>query len=129
MDLPLPEEFESLVQLGYLEDELQKSFKEKWARQVLENNEWGRPNGRSTFITGSPRENLFAALEGLPRSGRALDVDDVDVKDLLETGRLVVERAALKEMISRHQSDLVSNIFVANGALPRAPESGQILVE
>ena len=55
--------------------------------------------------------------------------EDVDVKDLLETGRLIVERSALKELLDRHQSDLVTSVFVANSSLPKAPESGRVLVE
>lgn len=129
MELPLPAEFADLVAAGELQDELQRSFKAKWVQQVLDANDWGRRSGRSTFITTSPRDNLFEALEEVPNYGRALEVDDVDVKNLLETGRLVVEREALKELIERHQSDIVTRVFVANAALPRAPESGHVLVE
>ncbi|KAI0133178.1 ribosomal protein L4 [Hypoxylon sp. NC0597] len=129
MELPLPEEFAALVATGELQEDLQRSFKARWARQVLDANEWGRRNGRSTFITTDYRENLYEALNEVPNYGRALDIEDVDVKDLLETGRLVVEREALKEMIERHQSDLITRVFVANAALPRTPESGQVLVE
>lgn len=131
MELPLPAEFEYLVESGQVRDEeLIDGFKARWARQVLERNEWGKQNGRSTIITGSWRDNLFEAMDLVPNYGRALDVDDVDVKDLLETGRLVVERSALKEMIERHQSDLVSSVFM-NGAVvaSQAPESGKIVVE
>ncbi|KAI1375171.1 ribosomal protein L4 [Hypoxylon crocopeplum] len=129
VELPFPQEFAALVASGELSDELQKSFKAKWARQVLDANNWGRRAGRSTFITATPRENLFEALAEVPNYGRALDVADVDVKDLLETGRLVVEREALMEMIESHQSDLVSRVFVANAAVPKTPRSGEVLVE
>ncbi|KAI0123081.1 ribosomal protein L4/L1 family protein [Xylariales sp. AK1849] len=131
MELPLPEEFEWLVASGEVkEKELLDGFRAKWARQVLERNEWGKQNGRSTFITETRRDDLFDALDLVPNYGRALDVDDVDVKDLLETGRLVVERAALQELIERHQGDLVSKIFVG-GTVPivNGPESGKIIVE
>ncbi|RYP07062.1 hypothetical protein DL764_002753 [Monosporascus ibericus] len=129
MELPPPPgtSEELLSMLG--DEELRRGFQARWAREVLDHNEWGRQAGRSTFITAGRRQGLFTALETVPRYGAALDVDDVDIKDLLETGRVVVERAALKEMISRHQSDLVTSVFVANGALPRNPESGEILVE
>ncbi|XXH00183.1 hypothetical protein Hte_006525 [Hypoxylon texense] len=131
LELPLPQEFADLVDAGELrEAELQRGFKAKWARQVLDANGWGRRCGRSTFITSGYRDNLFEALDEVPNYGRALDVDDVDVKDLLETGRLVVERDALAELLDRHQSDLVTRVFVANADLPRkaAPESGKVLV-
>ncbi|KAI1758561.1 ribosomal protein L4 [Hypoxylon sp. FL1150] len=134
LELPLPEEFDALVAAADadgepLSTELQRAFKAKWARQVLDANEWGRSCGRSTFVTTTYRENLFEALDEVPNYGRALDVQDVDVKDLLETGRLVVEREALREMIDSHQSDLVTRVFVANANLPKAPESGKVLVE
>ncbi|KAI1466382.1 ribosomal protein L4 [Daldinia caldariorum] len=129
MELPLPSEFADLVAAGALQDELQRTFKAKWVRQVLDANEWGRRCGRSTFITTSPRHNLFEALEEVPNYGRALEIDDVDVKNLLETGRLVIEREALKELIERHQSDLVARVHVTNVVLPKAPESGKVLVE
>ncbi|KAI0840048.1 ribosomal protein L4 [Hypoxylon sp. FL0890] len=129
MELPLPDEFTALVAGGELQEDLQRSFKARWVRQVLDANEWGRRNGRSTFITTDYRENLYEALNEEPNYGRALDIEDVDVKDLLETGRLVVEREALKELIQRHQSDLVTRVFVSDAALPRMPESGKVLVE
>ncbi|KAI0011205.1 ribosomal protein L4 [Xylariaceae sp. FL0662B] len=128
MELPLPAEFKDLVHQHKLPDALQLSFKARWAEQILEANEWGRKFGRSTFITTSRRNNLFTALDLLPNHGRAQDLDDVDVKDLLETGRLVVERAALREMIERHQSDLIARVFIVNGALPKTPKSGEVLL-
>ncbi|KAI8625185.1 ribosomal protein L4/L1 family protein [Xylariaceae sp. FL1651] len=131
MELPLPAEFEALLQNSRLHNsaELEAGFRAKWARQVLDANEWGRKAGRSTFITSSRRDNLFQALDLVPNSGRALDVDQVDVKDLLETGRIVVERDALMHMIESHQSDLAANVFVVNAALPGTPRSGEVLVE
>ncbi|KAI0472136.1 ribosomal protein L4/L1 family protein [Xylariaceae sp. FL0804] len=139
MDLPLPAEYERLVAAGEFDHQgggasrddarkLQQSFQARWARQVLEANEWGRRSGRSTFITGERRARLFDALDLVPAYGRALDVADVDVKDLLETGRIVVERSALLDMLERHQSDMTAAVFVP-GAPSRAPRSGDVLVE
>lgn len=129
LELPLPGEFARLVGAGELrEEELRRGFKAKWARQVLDANGWGRSCGRSTFIATGYRDNLFEAMGEVPNYGRALDLEDVDVKDLLETGRLVIERDALLEMLDRHQSDLVTRVFVANAGLPKGPESGKVLV-
>ncbi|KAM0278457.1 hypothetical protein ACHAO9_012152 [Fusarium lateritium] len=44
---------------------------------------------------------VSGAMEQLPWEGRALDMEDVDVKNLLETGRTVLERSVLKELIER----------------------------
>lgn len=131
MELPLPDEFEALLQRTEMHDsaELEAEFRAKWAKQVLDTNEWGRRAGRSTFITSSRRDNLFDALDLVPNWGRALDVTDVDVKDLLETGRIVVERDALMHMIESHQSDLVPRMHVVNAAFPRELVSGDIIVE
>ncbi|KAF2973325.1 hypothetical protein GQX73_g352 [Xylaria multiplex] len=132
MELPLPADFEVLLQNGGMREsgaELEAGFRAKWVKQVLDTNDWGRKAGRSTFITSSHRENLFEALDLVPNWGRALDVGDVDVKDLLETGRIVIERDALMHIIESHQSDLTPNIFVANAALPSKAVSGEILVE
>ncbi|KAI1639715.1 50S ribosomal protein L4 [Biscogniauxia mediterranea] len=131
MELPLPAEFEAMVQSGELKTkELHDSFIAKWTRQVLDANEWGRSNGRSTFITTNYREDLFPALDLIPNYGRAMDMEDVDVKDLLTTGRLIIEREALLGLVEHHQSDLTSSVYIVNPAfLPSQPQSGNILVQ
>ncbi|KAI0108611.1 ribosomal protein L4/L1 family protein [Nemania sp. FL0031] len=132
MELPLPADFEALLQSGAFRDssdELEAGFRAKWLKQVLDFNDWGRKAGRSTFITSSRRNNLFEALDLVPNWGRALDVGDVDVKDLLETGRIVVERDALMHMVESHQSDLLPSVFVSNASLPKHAVSGEIIVE
>ena len=40
------------------------------------------------------------------RHARALEADYVDVKDLLELGRVVIEREALEMFFLEHESDL-----------------------
>jgi large subunit ribosomal protein L4 len=129
MELALPEAIRTMIEDGQLRHPaVVDGFKAKWARQVLERNDWGKQNGRSTFITTDVRENLFTALDLVPNYGRALEMEDVDVKDLLETGRLIFEREALAEMIKNHQSDLITRVFV-NGVRPSPPESGGVIVE
>lgn len=112
MDLPLPDGFLAASRANKLNRELKHSFMAKCMRQVLGGLEWGKE--RTTFITGDRRSRLYTSLEygNMDSYARALELDDVDVKDLLETGRMVVERSALKELIKQHQSDLVSNIRV-----------------
>lgn len=132
MELPLPADFEALLRGGALRDsgaELEAGFRAKWVKQVLDFNDWGRKAGRSTFITASRRDNLFEALDLVPKWGRALDVSDVDVKDLLETGRIVVEREALLHMIESHLSDITPSVFITNAALPKKIVSGEVIVE
>ncbi|KAI0491060.1 ribosomal protein L4/L1 family protein [Xylaria cf. heliscus] len=130
MELPLPAEYEALLETEGMRAAatLEASFRAKWVKQVLDTNGWGRKAGRSTFITSSRRDTLFKALDLVPNWGRALDVSDVDVKDLLETGRIVVERDALMHMIDSHQSDITPSVVLPSTLLNRAV-SGEIIVE
>ena len=81
--------------------------RERWMRDLLRWNRMGHPDGRTLFVTRQEREGLFRCLEQDGRDGRALAVGDVDVKDLLELGRVVVEREALEWMFGMHESDLI----------------------
>ncbi|KAK0635413.1 ribosomal protein L4 domain-containing protein [Bombardia bombarda] len=128
LELPLPDDFLQLAEVGALARELEDGFVKKYVGEVLQGLEWGKENGRTTFITGDRRPNLFTGMEAAGENGRAMLLEDVDVKDLLETGRLVIERSALKEMIKEHQSDLVSNVVI-NGKRAAGPAgSGKVLV-
>ena len=83
----------------------------RYMRDMLRYNRMGHADGRTLFITKEKagRESLFHALEGetMGRDARALEVGDVDVKDLLELGRVVVERSAFEVMLRAHEEDLV----------------------
>lgn len=126
MELPLPREFES-VGKKHLRDGLAEAYLGRYMREVLATLGLGKADGRTLFVTGDRREKLYQAMEQIPGEGRALDYDDVDVKDLLETGKVVMERSVLKEMIERHQSDLVANVLVY-GFKPTGPAIGEKLL-
>jgi len=126
MDLALPKDFE-LVADRYLRDGMREAYLAKYMTGVLGSLGLGRPDGRTLFVTEDRRQKLFEALEQVPWEGRALGLEDVDVKDLLEDGRIVMERGVLKEMIERHQSDLVSKVVV-NGFAHHGPQSGEKLL-
>ncbi|EME47812.1 hypothetical protein DOTSEDRAFT_125104 [Dothistroma septosporum NZE10] len=85
-----------------------ESSLERYVRDVLKWNGLGREGSKTLFVTDNRREGLFSALEGnnMHRHARALEVEWVDVKDLLETGRVVVERTALEALFEEHESDL-----------------------
>ncbi|KAK4179177.1 ribosomal protein L4 domain-containing protein [Triangularia setosa] len=112
LDLPLPEDFLQQAQAGLLTRELEDAFIQKYVGEILGAMQWGKAHGRTTFITGEERMNLFTAMEVAGENGTALELEDVDVKDLLETGRIVIEKSVLKEMIREHRSDLVTTIAV-----------------
>lgn len=70
---------------------------------ILERLAWGgKENGRTTVLTQSVRGNLWKAFEGCGEMGRAMTIQEVDVKDLLEGARIVVERQALDELLLEH---------------------------
>ena len=117
MELEMPSDFE-LVAAKYMKDGLREAYLEKYMANVLEALGLGNADGRTLFVTGDHRKRLFDAMEQAPTEGRAMNLEDVDVKDLLETGKVVMERAVLKEMMDQHQSDLVSRIFVSG--MPQA---------
>jgi len=119
MDLPLSEDYHMLVQADYIKGDLKDGYLRKQARQLMSAHNWGREFGRTLFVTSDPRATLFDAVALAGEDGRALEVEDVDVKDLLTEGRVVVERSALRRMIEEHQSDLVTQVAFSS-ALPEA---------
>jgi len=80
----------------------------RYLRDLLQHNKMGHADGRTLFVTLERRESLFSALESenMGRHARALEVLDVDVKDLLELGKVVVEKSALDFMFAEHEHDL-----------------------
>jgi large subunit ribosomal protein L4 len=87
--------------------------RENFIRQIFQHNRWGNQDGRSLVVTSSPRENLFGALKEAGNEGRALTERDVDVKDLLELGHIIIEKSALDTILAEHQSDLVKKVRAA----------------
>lgn len=79
-------------------------------RKIFRGNEWGKAFGRSLLITTLPDQRLYAGMEKIAQDGLVKDILDVDVKDLLETGRVVIEKEALDTLLLMHQSDLGRSI-------------------
>ncbi|RAK77954.1 mitochondrial 54S ribosomal protein uL4m [Aspergillus fijiensis CBS 313.89] len=75
-------------------------------QQIFKTNCWGREFGRSTLITDQVNDNLFSLVREVGEHAKILDRRDVDVKDLLETGRLVIEKQALDSILAQHSRDL-----------------------
>ncbi|KAF3902876.1 hypothetical protein AA313_de0208198 [Arthrobotrys entomopaga] len=76
--------------------------KTRYMRQIMLLNKWGADNGKTLFITMTKRLNLWCGLNKLSQHGRCMTVEDVDVKDLLETGRIVIEQHALEWLGAKH---------------------------
>lgn len=82
-------------------------------RQVFERNGWGNVHKRSLLITRertAENNKLFGGMKLAGEQGRLLELEDVDVKDLLETGRVIIEWQALNRMLKQHSSDLTSPV-------------------
>ncbi|KAF7122132.1 hypothetical protein CNMCM5793_000088 [Aspergillus hiratsukae] len=77
-------------------------------KEIFKVNCWGREFGRSTLITDQLNESLFETVNEVGEHAKILNRKDVDVKDLLETGRLVIEKQALDRILAQHSKDLVN---------------------
>lgn len=75
----------------------------EYLEAIFKYNNWGREDGRSLLITASERTTLFDAMEKNGMHGKVKVVDDVDVKNILETGRLIIEKAALDKILMDHR--------------------------
>lgn len=67
---------------------------------ILRKNSWGHSNRRSLLVSANENENLTEAVKDLGKEGRVLSLNDVDVKDLLELGRIVMEKEALDKIMA-----------------------------
>ena len=82
-----------------------------YIKAILEHHGWKKETGRTLLITSRESKHLFEAMKEDSEDGRVLTMDDVDVKDLLEnTGRVLIEKQALDDMLAEHQSDLVAKV-------------------
>lgn len=73
------------------------------------------------IVTEHKRENLWAAMrendEGLEtlnkRFGTVRSIKEVDVKNLLEGKRIIIEHGALKALFKSHTTDLKTHALLA----------------
>lgn len=75
-------------------------------QNIVQKHKWGRAFGRSLLITEEKEQKLANAAAQLPKEVRVLNREDVDVKDLLENGRLIIEDTALRRILQHHSRDL-----------------------
>lgn len=83
----------------------------RWLQEVMDWNRWGQPFGKSMIVTRKTPANFFNVMNTGDKKTRALHGEaisdsEVDVKDLLSLGRLVIEKRALDWILSVHSSDL-----------------------
>ena len=90
---------------------------------------WGNPNGRSMIVTKETNDDLERALEVRGDVGRARSVDKIDVKNLLEMGRVVIEKNALDHLLLTHQRDICKQGVLRVGMTPAYKARMQMLKE
>ena len=78
----------------------------RWVKQIFEKNRFGHADGRSLVVTSDVRPNLYAALLGAGEDGLAKTEEDVDVKDLLATGRIIIEKGVFYSLLSINWRDI-----------------------
>lgn len=83
--------------------------------EIMQWNHWDR---RSMIVTRKTPSNLFQALNTAENGrggwlGSAKSEADVDVKDLLSMGRVVIEKRALDSILKEHSSDLDRSVPMA----------------
>ena len=77
----------------------------RFLSNLFEANRWGQGHGRSLLVTmlGEEEEpgRVFEAMETIGEHGELKSHMDVDVKDLLTSGRVVIEEKALSTLVRR----------------------------
>ena len=94
---------------------------------IFEAHERERGKGRSLLVTSQNRPLLEHALDKMDRRRQALTWDLVDVKDLLELSRIIIERQALWKIFASHRSDLLSSPATDLGPEPKKPETHEFV--
>lgn len=80
-------------------------------RLVFDRNKWGQRYGQSLLVTLQERPLLARAMDEAPKEGWTAPWHQVDIKDMLKQGRVVIEKPALKNILLSHQEDLVASKF------------------
>ncbi|KAI9671479.1 MAG: 54S ribosomal protein, mitochondrial [Alyxoria varia] len=79
-------------------------------RDTFERNGWGKAHGRSLIVpiqrTNSDYQWLAENMGSVGDVGKLKTHEDVDVKDLLSLGRVIIEYAALNWILRKHSRDL-----------------------
>ncbi|KAL8813389.1 MAG: hypothetical protein Q9200_000287 [Gallowayella weberi] len=78
----------------------------RWLAQIMEWSHLGKSDGGSLLVARKLQHNLAQAFLGVEGHGRLKSEDDVDVKDLLKAGRVMIEKRSLDRLLARHSSDL-----------------------
>ncbi|KAL8823387.1 MAG: hypothetical protein Q9191_005903 [Dirinaria sp. TL-2023a] len=90
--------------------DLEEDVDERWVPLIFKRNGWARENGRSLIISRDPLRRWKGAMDERAEYGAVFQEGEVDVKDLLGMGRLIVEKRSLDAIIKAHISDLGTEV-------------------
>lgn len=92
--------------LGIPEEGMEPGKAQYWMHKWMETLGWDRKGKGSVLIThehSSANESLYQALnKDLKKQGMVRPADEVDVKNVLSMGRIVIERLALNKILKAH---------------------------
>lgn len=81
----------------------------RYMKEMLAWHSMGHTNGRTLIITQEKRVALADTFDNhdLSKEGQLVALEHVDVKHLLNLGRIIIEHSALDQMLREHESDVV----------------------
>ncbi|KAF2686867.1 ribosomal protein L4 [Lentithecium fluviatile CBS 122367] len=102
-----------------------ESPSQRLLKHIFDLHDRERGSGRSLMVTLENRPLLEQALDKMDRRRQALTWEEVDVKDLLELSRIIIERSALYNILREHVEDLThkKNRYLIESSPPSDLES------
>ncbi|KAL8964615.1 MAG: hypothetical protein Q9183_004334 [Haloplaca sp. 2 TL-2023] len=82
----------------------------RWLAQIMEWNHLGKLDGGSLVVARDLQPNISEAFLGVGGHGRLKSEADVDVKDLLKAGRVMIEQRSLDALLRKHSTDLQTRV-------------------
>lgn len=101
-----------------------------WSNLFITNH-WGKGHGRSMLVADTLQPWFAEHITATGEHAILKDIADVDVKDCLETGRIVMEKRVLDALLMAHASDLDFigqwTLRAARDQILSKPETGSVL--
>lgn len=96
--------------------DVHKDSRARYLKEMLNWHKMGHKHGRTLLITAQERPAMTEVFEDEVARWEAelLKASDVDVKDLLELGHLMIEKEALDNILYTHQKDLSGDARIEN---------------
>lgn len=87
----------------------------RWLNNFFITNGWGKGNGRTLVVRHSAEDEeskeaetrLLRGMDQIGEHAKVRNSSDVDVKDLLSCGRVMIEREALDNILSKRSRSVV----------------------